>query len=123
MAGGLGRLYHDQPTTCWSLVGATFNDRVGGAPGGALTDRFGRRTILVIGLAVSGLVNVGFGPLAAGLVMDNADPRLIWYVGAGLPVAAAAGFWRLAGADDSPPTVRSEHVPGPRRLPRRDPGM
>ncbi len=61
----------------------------------------------------------GIGPLAAGIVMDNADPRLVWYAGAALAVAAAIGFWRLAG-DDSAPSP-SGLPDAPRRLQRRGP--
>lgn len=38
----------------------------------------------------------GVGPLAAGLIMDNIDPRLVWFAGAGLAAAAAGGFLLLA---------------------------
>ncbi len=35
------------------------------------------------------------GPLLAGLVMDNADPRWVWYGAALAGLVAAAGFYRL----------------------------
>lgn len=45
-------------------------------------------------------VSQAVGPLSAGLVMDNADPRLVWYAGATLALLAGAGFLllRRAGA-------------------------
>jgi MFS family permease len=40
-----------------------------------------------------------FGPLAAGLIMDNLDPRLLWYVAGFVGVLATAGFlWLHARA-------------------------
>ena len=63
----------------------------------------------------------GIGPLAAGIIMDNADPRLVWYAGAGLALASAIGFWRLARSDASPPAPQTSAVP--RRLQRRGPGI
>lgn len=35
------------------------------------------------------------GPFAAGLVMDNYDPRYIWYIGGALCVVAMAAFYAL----------------------------
>ena len=35
------------------------------------------------------------GPTAAGLIMDNADPRWVWYIGGVLCVIAVAGFYAL----------------------------
>lgn len=90
--------YHEFPTTFWTLIGATFIDRLGGALlfpffalyvtfrfgvgmtevgilfaifsissifggilGGAVTDRFGRRTALIFGLLTSALSSLGMG--------------------------------------------------------------
>ena len=36
-----------------------------------------------------------FGPLAAGLVMDNYDPNLVWYLAGIIGLVAAFGYWRL----------------------------
>ena len=38
------------------------------------------------------------GPWAAGLVMDNYDPRLVWYAGGAICAVAVAGFVLLHGA-------------------------
>jgi MFS family permease len=35
------------------------------------------------------------GPTAAGLIMDNGDPRWVWYLGGILCVVAVAGFYAL----------------------------
>ena len=49
------------------------------------------------------------GPLLAGIVMDNADPRLVWYAGFGLALVAALIFQglgrRLGGMQEE------SHVP------------
>ncbi len=36
-----------------------------------------------------------FGPSAAGLILDNYNPNLLWYVGAGLCVLSVLGFYFL----------------------------
>jgi MFS family permease len=36
-----------------------------------------------------------FGPLAAGLIMDNYDPRLVWYLAGAIGLVAAYGYSRL----------------------------
>ncbi len=36
-----------------------------------------------------------FGPAAAGYILDNFDPNLLWYIGGGLCLAAAACFYAL----------------------------
>lgn len=90
----------------------------------ALVARFAPQMMRGRYMAIYGFtwpVAQGIGPLAAGIIMDNADPRLVWYAGAALAVAAAAGFWRLAGGDTAP---AAPDVPAvPRRLQRRGPGI
>lgn len=49
-------------------------------------------------MAVSGfswLIPFAIGPLLAGLVMDNFDPRLLWYLAGILGIIAAATFYSL----------------------------
>ena len=36
-----------------------------------------------------------FGPLAAGLIMDNFDPNLVWYLAGVIGLIAALGYWQL----------------------------
>ena len=36
-----------------------------------------------------------FGPLAAGLIMDNYDPNLVWYLAGVIGLVAAFGYWQL----------------------------
>lgn len=36
-----------------------------------------------------------FGPLLAGLVMDNYDPNLVWYLAGVIGLIAALGYWQL----------------------------
>jgi MFS family permease len=36
-----------------------------------------------------------FGPLAAGLIMDNYDPNYVWYIGGVLCFISALGFLAL----------------------------
>jgi MFS family permease len=49
-------------------------------------------------MAVYGLtygVPAAIAPGAAGLIMDNLNPNLVWYIGAGLCAVAAFGFYTL----------------------------
>ena len=39
-----------------------------------------------------------FGPLAAGLIMDNYDPNLVWYLAGIIGLIAAFGYWQLNSA-------------------------
>jgi MFS family permease len=46
-------------------------------------------------MAVSGLaweIPSAVGPLAAGLILDNYNPNLVWYAGGGLALIASLGF-------------------------------
>ena len=36
-----------------------------------------------------------FGPAAAGLILDNYDPNLLWYLGGMLCLISAVGFYAL----------------------------
>lgn len=52
-------------------------------------------------LALSGLsweIPSATGPLAAGLIMDNYNPNLVWYAGGGLALVASLGFLALHSA-------------------------
>jgi MFS family permease len=49
-------------------------------------------------MAVHGLswgIPSTFGPLAAGLIMDNYDPRLVWYIAGVIGMLAVGGFFWL----------------------------
>ena len=48
------------------------------------------RYLAVFGLAW--LVPTATGPLAAGLIMDNFDPRWVWYLGGLLALASTIGY-------------------------------
>ncbi len=43
----------------------------------------------------SWVIPFAVGPLLAGLVLDNLDPNLLWYVSGGLGLVAAAGYYLL----------------------------
>ncbi len=52
---------------------------------------------------ISWLIPGGLGPLLAGMIMDNGDPRWVWYAAGILGLVAAAGFVSLnRSVDDSP---------------------
>lgn len=53
------------------------------------------RYLAVFGLAW--LVPTATGPLAAGLIMDNFDPRWVWYLGGLLALSSAIGYLFLIG--------------------------
>jgi MFS family permease len=126
VGGRLQALYHEYPHTFWTLVGATFIDRIGGAVlfpffalyvtskfgvgmteaglfftvlaisrlaggalGGALTDRFGRLTVLVVGLAASGLASLGIGLVTSFSLLFVFDVLAGLFGGIGRPAQEA----------------------------------
>jgi MFS family permease len=46
-------------------------------------------------MGFSWIIPFAIGPLAAGVVMDNFDPRWVWYGGGLLAVVAAGGCYAL----------------------------
>jgi MFS family permease len=62
------------------------------AAGFAKTDMRGRY-MAVFGLSVS--IPAAVGPLAAGIVLDNYEPDLLWFLAAVLCAISAAGFYAL----------------------------
>ena len=53
------------------------------------------------------------GPLAAGVILDNYNPNLVWYAAGGLAAVAALGFLVLnsaAGARLATMEVQAEAV-------------
>ena len=62
------------------------------AAGFARTDMRGRY-MAVFGLSIS--IPAAAGPLAAGIVLDNYDPNLLWYLAAVFCAISAAGFYAL----------------------------
>lgn len=38
------------------------------------------------------IIPVAFGPLGAGLILDNFDPRLLWFVAGGIGTLSVIGF-------------------------------
>ena len=86
------------------------------AAGFARTDMRGRY-MAVFGLSIS--VPAAAGPLAAGLVLDNYSPNLLWHLGALLCAMSAAGFYALhvrLGADSRFVPVRARAEPAPLAL-------
>jgi MFS family permease len=85
-----------------AIVIATLGELLVQPTAHALVARFAPQTMRGRYMAIYGFtwpMAQGVGPLAAGLVMDNADPRLVWFAGATLAVFAAVGFLRLAGRE------------------------
>ena len=62
------------------------------AAGFARTDMRGRY-MAVFGLSMS--IPAAVGPLAAGIVLDNYHPNLLWYLAAVLCAVSAGGFYAL----------------------------
>jgi MFS family permease len=62
------------------------------AAGFARTDMRGRY-MAVFGLSVS--IPAAIGPLAAGIVLDNYQPNLLWYLAVLLCAISASGFGAL----------------------------
>lgn len=52
-------------------------------------------------IAIAGLsweIPSAIGPLAAGLILDNYNPNLVWYAGGALALVASLGFLVLHSA-------------------------
>jgi MFS family permease len=62
------------------------------AAGFARTDMRGRY-MAVFGLSVS--IPAALGPLAAGIVLDNYQPNLLWYLAVVVCAISASGFYTL----------------------------
>ena len=46
-------------------------------------------------LPISWAIPATIGPAAAGLILDNYNPNLLWYIGGFLCTVAALGFYAL----------------------------
>ena len=83
------------------------------AAGFARTDMRGRY-MAVFGLSVS--IPAAIGPLAAGIVLDNYQPNLLWYLSVLLCAISASGFYALHLKLGAQPrfaiaATRPEHAP------------
>jgi MFS family permease len=80
------------------------------AAGFARTDMRGRY-MAVFGLSVS--LPSAIGPLAAGIVLDNYQPNLLWYLAVLLCAISASGFYALhlkpTRTDRSALAMEAEH--------------
>jgi MFS family permease len=80
------------------MVIITLGEMLVAPTGQALVARFSPEDMRGRYMAVMGfswMIPSAFGPLGAGLIMDNGDPRWIWYISFGLGLAAAYGFFWL----------------------------
>jgi MFS family permease len=81
-----------------AMVIITLGEMLVAPTGQALVARFSPEDMRGRYMAVMGfswMIPSAFGPLGAGLIMDNGDPRWIWYISFGLGLAAAYGFFWL----------------------------
>lgn len=84
----------------------------------ALVARFAPADMRGRYMAIAGLswgIPSAVGPLAAGVILDNYNPNLVWYAAGGLAAVAALGFLMLqsaARARLASTEVRAEAVPG-----------
>jgi MFS family permease len=103
----------EYPRNFWVLIGALFIDRVGGAlifPFLSLyiTSKFN------VGLTQVGAIFVvhsisSFGPLAAGIIIDNYNPNWVWYASGIICSMVALGYYVLktrVGERFQTPTVK-----------------
>lgn len=99
-------IYHEYPRPFWTLVIATFIDRIGGAlvfPFFALyiTKKF------AVGMTEVGVL-FAIGPYIAGLILDNTDPRILWYAAGIVGILGATGFLRLHTMARAKPAAQVE---------------
>jgi MFS family permease len=82
----------------FAMLLITFGEMIVVPVGQALATRFAPADMRGRYMAFYGLsftIPEIIGPTAAGLVMDNADPRWVWYIGGMLCAIAVAGFYAL----------------------------
>ena len=84
------------------------------AGGRVRADRMRGRYMAVFGLSFS--APAAIGPLAAGIVLDNYPPNLLWYLSVLLCAVSASGFYALhlkLGAEPrfASAATRPEHAP------------
>ena len=60
---------------------------------------------------ISWLIPFAVGPYLAGLVMDNLDPRWLWYIAGMIGIVATFGFLALHGKVETPADVEEEKLP------------
>jgi MFS family permease len=81
-----------------AMLFITFGEMIVVPVGQALAARFAPADMRGRYMAFYGLsftIPEIIGPTAAGLIMDNADPRWVWYIGGILCAIAVAGFYAL----------------------------
>lgn len=63
--------------------------------------------------SVGWTIPFALGPLGAGLVMDNFNPNLVWFIGGGLSLITLAGFYwlQVKGRDRFKATLPEEDLP------------
>jgi MFS family permease len=111
-----------------AMVVITIGEMIVSPTGQALAARMAPRTMRGRYLAVYGFsraVPTAIGPLAAGLIMDNANPDLVWVAAAALGLLAAAAYAFLhlragsrlvaheAGSEDVPSLLIAPATPTP----------
>jgi MFS family permease len=81
-----------------AMLFITFGEMIVVPVGQALATRFAPADMRGRYMAFYGLsftIPEIIGPTAAGLIMDNADPRWVWYIGGVLCAIAVGGFYAL----------------------------
>jgi MFS family permease len=81
-----------------AMLFITFGEMIVVPVGQALATRFAPADMRGRYMAFYGLsftIPEIIGPTAAGLIMDNADPRWVWYIGGVLCAIAVGGFYTL----------------------------
>ncbi len=107
-------IYRDYPSRFWVLVGAGFITEYALFVVAILIITTGEMVVMPVGQAVVATlapedmrgryiaaydlawsIPSTVGPGAAGVIMDNYDPRLVWYAGGVICAVAVAGFLLL----------------------------
>ncbi len=88
-----------------AMVVITIGEMLVAPTGQALVAKFSPENMRGRYMAVMGfswMIPSAVGPLGAGLIMDNLNPHLVWYLGAVLGCGAAAGFlWMSQNTQES----------------------
>jgi MFS family permease len=100
---GMYGLVSGYPMFVLAMVIITIGEMIVAPMGQALVAKFSSEDMRGRYMAIYGfswIIPFAFGPVMAGFVLDNYDPRLLWYIAGGIGLLAVLGFLTLQRRTD-----------------------
>ena len=100
---GMYGLVSGYPMFVLAMVIITIGEMIVAPMGQALVAKFSSEDMRGRYMAIYGfswIIPFAFGPVMAGFVLDNYDPRLLWYMAGGIGLLAVLGFLTLQRRTD-----------------------